>query len=223
MRLLRMEVISSGLICMRVSPWRAPRRRRATCLRSCSRRLRMDASRMELPTRTTRPPRMSGSTLAVSSTVRPVCSAMRSPICLIDLLVELDRRGDLDRQELVLLAPRAGRTRARMRKSAGMRWFSTSSSRKFDDEVVGAGDRLVQALLLLLAWRSTGENRNTCRSRSPSSASANCAELLADRVELVVRPWPPRTASARRPWRSPPSCPSPPCRPRSGRRSRARR
>ncbi len=45
---------------------------RATCLRSRSSLVRMDASRMELPTRTTRPPRTSGSTVLVSSTVRPV-------------------------------------------------------------------------------------------------------------------------------------------------------
>src|SRR5207247_11211760 len=54
----------------------------ATCLRSCSRRLRTEASSTELPTRTTMPPRRSGSTLADRSTLRPVCSAIRSPICL---------------------------------------------------------------------------------------------------------------------------------------------
>src|SRR5262249_25538510 len=55
---------------------------RATCLRSCSRRLRTEASSTELPTRTTMPPRRSGSTSAERSTLRPVCSAIRSPICL---------------------------------------------------------------------------------------------------------------------------------------------
>ena len=97
MRLLRMEVISSGLICMSV---RGSLEARAfggcaTCLRSDSRRSRMDASMTELPTRTTMPPRMSGSTLADSSTFWPVCSPMRSPMLLHGLLVELDRGGDL--------------------------------------------------------------------------------------------------------------------------------
>ena len=69
---LRMEVISSGLICMRgsLAPWRARRSGYAcaTCLRSWSRRCWIEASRIELPTRRTMPPRIVGSTVLVSST-----------------------------------------------------------------------------------------------------------------------------------------------------------
>ena len=53
MRLLRMEVISSGLICsgiesLAVGRWRRGRQALATCLRRFSSRLRIDASRMRV-------------------------------------------------------------------------------------------------------------------------------------------------------------------------------
>ena len=92
MRLLRMEVISSGLICMSAMCSFGRRRAsaRATCLRSCSRRLRIEASRIELPTRRTMPPRMSGSTSAVELDLAAGLLADPVADALDGRLVELD-------------------------------------------------------------------------------------------------------------------------------------
>src|SRR5262249_38302438 len=63
-----------------VAPWKRAGYACATCFRSWSRRCLIEASRIELPTRRTMPPRIAGSTLLVSSTRWPVCSPIRSPI-----------------------------------------------------------------------------------------------------------------------------------------------
>ena len=52
--------------------------------------------------------------------------------------------------------------------------------------VVGALDGLVAGRPSSPRVEKYGEKKNTCSSRSSSSASANCAELLADVVELVL-------------------------------------
>ena len=132
MRLLRIEVISSGLICMQGSlTGAAPGYACATCLRSWFRRFLIDASRMKLPTRSTMPPRMSGSTpareldLAAGLLADPLADALDRR------LVELDGARDLDRQQLVLLRPRAGRTRSgcgRSPASGGVRPAPRGSS-----------------------------------------------------------------------------------------------
>ena len=105
MRLFRMLVISSGLICMSCRLLDEAALGRATCLRSCSSRLRIEASRIELPTLMTMPPRMSGSTRAASVTLRPARSPIVLPRLSVVCLVERDRARDLHRQRLVLLVP----------------------------------------------------------------------------------------------------------------------
>ena len=175
----------------------------ATCLRSWSRRLRIEASRIELPTRRTMPPRMSGSTVAVSSTLRPVCSPIRSPMLLTVALVELDRAGDLDGQQLVLLAPTARRTRAGCGRCAGMRWFSISSSRKFTRIGSAPSTACSQPVLLLLGGE-VGREEEHLQLAVVVERVGELAELLAHLVELVLLLRRPRTASARRPRRSPP-------------------
>src|SRR6185436_1113691 len=59
----------------RLAPWCRAGYARTTCFRRVSRRLRMEASSTWLPTRTTMPPMMPGSTVDERSILRPVCSA----------------------------------------------------------------------------------------------------------------------------------------------------
>ncbi len=75
------------------------------------------------------PPRMSGSTLAESSIFWPVCSPMRSPICLTVLLSSSIAEVTSTGSSLFSRCHSRSSSR-RTRKMAGMRCFSISSSRK---------------------------------------------------------------------------------------------
>ena len=88
-------------------------------------------------------------------------------------LVELDRARDLHRQHPVLLAPTAARTRWRMRKITGMRWFSISSLRKFRKRSSAPSSSALERLLLLVASRSRARRRTPPARGCSSSASAN--------------------------------------------------
>ena len=126
-----------------------------------------------MPTRTTMPPRMSGSTVLVSSTFRPVCSPIVSPICSHGGLVELDGARDLDRQQAVLLLPQLVELRRGCGRSTGMRWFSTSTLEEVQEGLVGVHDRA------LAGPPSSPRSRGRARRGTPagracsSTASAN--------------------------------------------------
>ena len=138
-----------------------------------------------MPTRSTMPPRMSGSTVLVDAP-RSGRSARRSG-------------GRAPR-------PPPGRASTALVTSTGSRRFSWSQStsnwrRDAEDDRhavvldqqleevherrVRVHERALEPLLLLLG-REVGREEEDRSSRFCSSASANCAELLLDRVELAV-------------------------------------
>ena len=92
MRLLRMEVISSGLICMSYGSLGRLARLACEVVRGGCGWTRRGS---ELPTRTTMPPRMSGSTLGGQLDLAAGLLADAVADLLDGALVELDRRGDL--------------------------------------------------------------------------------------------------------------------------------
>src|SRR5438445_251211 len=69
----------------------------------------MDASRIEFPTRSTMHPRMSGSTLLISSTFCPVCCPIRVPrpfpLPLSMALAVAGQRGEVELSERLLHEP----------------------------------------------------------------------------------------------------------------------
>ena len=144
----------------------------------------MEASSTWLPTWTTMPPRMSGSTREDSSTRRPVCSAMRSPMLLDGLLVELDRGGHVHRQELVALLPQPVvlAPDAEDRRHAVV---LQQQLEEVEEDRLGTVDRPPQAVHLLLG----GEVRREEEDLEPAVAVervGELAELLAHLVELVL-------------------------------------
>src|SRR5262245_47361875 len=102
----------------------------ATCLRSRSSLLRTLASRTMFPTRTTSPPRTSGSTFELSSTVLPACSSMRLPISCTRLSSRPTALVTVTGRRYRSAAQRASQAR-RTRKRTGSRGRSASSLRKF--------------------------------------------------------------------------------------------
>ena len=171
------------------------RRPCATCLRSCSSRLRMEASRIELPTRTTMPPRMSGST--VLRRARPCGrSARRSRrrCCSTVAVVELDGARDLrpaaacsPRPQRVELAADRGRSPACGGSRSAARGSCTSVSS-------APSTALSQAVLLLLG-REVGREEEHLQLAVVVERVGELAELLAHVVELVVLLRRPRTAT----------------------------
>ena len=213
MRLLRMEVISSGLICMWCSGLLEGAVRPTPCatsLRSWSSRLRIEASRMELPTRRTMPPRMSGSTVLVSSTRWPVCSPMRSPICSTVSWSSSTALVTSTGSSLFSVVPQRVVAGAGCGRSPAC-GASRSAARGSSGPRVRPSTRLAQAVLLLLRGE-VGREEEHRELAVLRERVGELAELLADDVELVRAPWRPRTASARRPGRSLPwpSCSAPP-------------
>ena len=158
----------------------------ATCLRSCSRRFLIEASRIEVARpAATIPPRMSGSTGWSSRSCCPLCSPIRSPMRCTVSSSSCDRAGDLRPAAAAWPRPTVRRTRARIRKITGIRWRSISASRKFTN----AGSASVTARCRPSFFSSRREVRREeehASWRFSSSASANCAELLADLVQRVV-------------------------------------
>ena len=156
----------------------------ATCLRRFSRRLRMEASRTELPTWSTRPPRMSGSTSLVSSTLRPVRSPMRSPMERTVSVGQLDRRGDLHRKHLVLLLPERLEALADA-EERGHAVLLDEQAEEVQDDRVGVRRRAVVSPSIFSSVEKYGEKKKTCRSRLSAIGVGDLAELLAHVVELV--------------------------------------
>ncbi len=72
-----------------------------------------------------------------------------------------------------------------MRKMTGMRCFSISSSRKFDDRRVGVRERPVQPLLLLRRGEVRGEEEDL-QLAGLVERVGELADLLADAVQLVA-------------------------------------
>ena len=147
----------------------------------------MEASRIELPTRTTMPPRIVGSTCVVSSTLRPVWRPISSPMRSTDGVVELDGAGDGDRAGACSPRATAARTRGadRGRRPAcgGSR---RSSSRKFIVTGSASGDRACAARRSSPRWRSTARRRTARSSAFSSKRVGELTELLADDVELAL-------------------------------------
>jgi hypothetical protein len=82
------------------------------------------------PTRTIKPPSTSGSTFDDSSTLRPVCSWMRSPISSARPSSSSIALVTVTGRSLCSSAQSASNARL-IRNSAGIRWRSAISSRKF--------------------------------------------------------------------------------------------
>ena len=152
-----------------------------------------------------------------SSTLRPVCSAIRSPMLRDGLLVELDRGGDLDRAAACCAPPTARRSSRRMRKIAGMRWFSISSSRKLRKIGLGVRDRALQAVLLLLR-REVGREEEDLQLAVLVERVGELRRAARAPRRACPGPRRPRTASGRRRRRSPP-WPSAPRSPESAAKS----
>ena len=131
----------------------------------------MDASSTELPTRTTMPPRMSGSTFDWRSTFRSVCSAIRSPICLTVAFGSSTAEVTVTGRSLFSSSQSCSNS-ARTRKSTGMRCFSISSLRKLST-VSSAPETALSRPSVFSLVEKYGENRNTCSSRDSLRASAN--------------------------------------------------
>ena len=123
--------------------------------------------------------------------------------CAHGLRVELDRGRDLHRQAACCSPPTGASYSRRMRKIAGIRWFSSSSSRKLRKIGSAPETALAQALVLLLRGE-VGREEEDLQLAVGVERVGELAELLAHLVELVLRPARPRTASGRRRRRSPP-------------------
>ena len=161
----------------------------------------MDASRIELPTRRTMPPTIVGSTVRVSSTLRPVCSPISSPMRVDDGVVELD--GARHRRPAGGRSPRC-HSRSYSRRMRGHDRHAVVLDQELEevhDHRVGALDALPQPLALLLAWRSRARRR-TAAGRGCSRARRRTARAARGPRRACPAPGRPRTASARRPGRS---------------------
>ncbi len=182
---------------------------------TCSSLLRTLASSTMLPTRTTRPPSTSGSTLLDSSTRRPVCSS----ISLADVLDDAPRRARrrssrVTGSSLFSSAHSASKSR-RMRNSAGIRWRSASSSRKLTRRS-SASLTIRPIAVLLLLRREVGREEEDLQVAVARRARRRTGRARRARGRGRRSPWRPRTAHASRPRRSlPSSCPAPLPRPAS--------
>ena len=143
----------------------------------------------------------SGRPRVVSSTLRPVCSADlvadaagRSPSSSSTALVIVTGRS------LFASLPERSYSR-RTRKMTGMRWFSTSSSRKLIEHRVGAVDRAVAARPASPRSRSTARRR-TLQLAVLVERVGELRRAARGRRRACPAPGRPRTASARRPGRS---------------------
>ena len=183
----------------------------ATCLRSCSSRLRMEASSMELPTRTTMPPSTSGSTfdgeldLAAGLVADPVADPLDVP--------RRARRREVtgDRQQLVLSSHSASSSRADAEEHRHAVLLDQQLE-EVDHRLVGAGIALSRPSFFS-SVEKYGENRNTWSSRSSVERVGELAELRRAPCRACPAPWRPRTGSGRRPRRSPPWASAAPRRP----------
>src|SRR5215210_2207629 len=123
------------------------------------------------PTCTFRPPSTSGSTFEDSSTLRSVCSSMRLPMSFTSLSSSSTALVTVTGRSLFSSAQSASNSRL-MRNSAGIRWRSASSSRKFTKRS-SASLTTFRTPSRFSSDEKYGENRNTCSVRSSESASAN--------------------------------------------------
>ena len=153
------------VLCSYAAPW-------ATCLRSCSSRLRIEASRIELPTLTTMPPRISGSTCAARLTLRPGALADRPAEVLGRRGVELDRAGYLDGQQPVLLLPQPLELLADAEDHRHAVLLDQQLE-EVDEQGVGSGEQRAERLPLLLRGEVGREEEDRRARGSASSASAN--------------------------------------------------
>src|SRR3954470_1362721 len=100
------------------------------------------------------------------------------------VLVELHGGGDLDREEAVLLLPH----RAELGADAEDHRHPVlldQQLQEVDDRLVGAGDRLVQALGLLLGGE-VGREQEHLQLARPVQRVCELAQLVVDPVELVL-------------------------------------
>ena len=137
-----------------------------------------------MPTRSTIPPRISGSTLLESSIVRPVCSPIRLADARDGLLVERDRARDLDREQLVLLLPQLlepGADPEDHRHPVAL----DQRLEEVHERRLGALDRAVQRVLLLIAGEVGGEEELR-QVAALVQRVGELPELLVDRVEDVM-------------------------------------
>jgi hypothetical protein len=131
----------------------------------------MEASSTWLPTRTTMPPMMPGSTVDERSILRPVCSAIRSPM-LSTVLASSSTAEMIETGRRLLKSSQRRSYSRRMRKITGIRWFSSSSSRKLRKNGSAPSTILCRPSFFSCVEKY-GEKKNTCSSWSASSASAN--------------------------------------------------
>ena len=100
------------------------------------------------------------------------------------VLVELDRRGDLHGQDLVLLLPERleALADAEERRHAVL---LDEQAEEVQDDLVGAVERPCPAPSTFSSVEKYGEKKKTCRSRLSAIGVGDLAELLAHVVELV--------------------------------------
>ena len=157
------------------------------------------------PTWTIRPPSTSGSTFEDSSTFRPVCSWMRFPMSSTTPSSSSTALVTVTGSSWFSSAHSASNSR-RMRNSAGMRWRSASSSRKFTKRSSASVTIFLHAVALLLG-REVRREQEHLERRGPRRAPRRTRPARRGRGRARRAPSRPRTASGRRPRRSPP-CPS---------------
>ena len=151
------------------------------------------------PTRTIRPPSTSGSTFEDSSTFRPVCSWMRFPMsstrpsssstALVTVTgsswfssAQSASNSRRMRNSADAMAPQQEEL---MRNSAGMRWRSASSSRKFTKRS-SASLTIFRTPSRFSSEEKYGENRNTWSVAVLVERLGELAQLVVDAVEHVV-------------------------------------
>ena len=181
----------------------------------------MEASRIELPTRTTMPPRMSGSTVGGQLDLAAGLLGDAVADLLDGALVELDRGGDLRPGRSLFSSSHSSSNSRRMRKIDRHAVVLDQQLEEVDERSASAPETaLSQPVLLLLRWRSRARRR-TPAARGRRRARRRTRRAARGRRRACPAPARPRTASGRRRRRSPPWLASAPRRP--GRRSRARR
>ena len=167
----------------------------------------MDASRTVLPTRTTRPPRTSGSTRGRELDLAAGLLADAVADLADGLLVELDRGGDLARAGACSPPPRAGQDRADAEQRRHPVVLDQQVEEVHEDRV-GAVDGLVQAVLLLLGGE-VGREEEHLQVAVARETRRRPGRAARGPRRACRRPAPPRRATGRRRWRSPPSRPQP--------------
>ena len=160
-----------------------------------------------MPTRTTKPPRIDGSTCLLSSTRRPVWRPISSPMRWTTASSSSTALVTVTGSRSLASSQRRSYSRRRRRddRQAVVLQQHVEDVR---DRRVGVDDRAAQPLALLLRGEVRREQEQPHLAVLPDRV-VDLAELLADDVELVPAPGRPRTASARRPGRSAPSLSAP--------------